>query len=127
MTTSKKANPVLLVQTNCPDGEPAARLAAALVDARLAACANVLAPCAPIYRWQGKDCEEPEVRLVIKTAAHCEGALQALFASRHPYDVPQFLVATLRASEAYARWVRSETQAPAAPGSGDAEGAGGPA
>ena len=66
------------------------------------------------YRWGGGQREEAEVRLVIKTLPGCEHALQQFFARRHPYDVPQFLAAPMRASEAYAAWVRSETAPPPA-------------
>ncbi|MFN3717000.1 MAG: divalent-cation tolerance protein CutA, partial [Thiobacillus sp.] len=43
----------LLVLTNVPDRTVAGKLAHALVDARVAACVNVMAPCRSIYRWQG--------------------------------------------------------------------------
>jgi periplasmic divalent cation tolerance protein len=43
----------LLVLTNLPDRPAAEALANALVEARLAACVNILAPCRSVYRWQG--------------------------------------------------------------------------
>jgi uncharacterized protein involved in tolerance to divalent cations len=49
-----------------------------------------------------------EVRLTIKTLPPCVPALQALFASSHPYEVPQFLATVMVASPAYAQWARSE-------------------
>lgn len=118
---------ILSVTTTVGSLADARALAQEILSRRLAACVQVEEGITSFYRWQGKPCEEPEVRLVIKTAPGAEGALQALFASRHPYDVPQFLVATMRASEAYARWARSEMQGTSAPGSGQGEGAGGPA
>lgn len=118
---------ILSVTTTVGSLADARALAQEILSRRLAACVQVEEGITAFYRWQGKPCEEPEVRLVIKTAPGAEGALQAFFASRHPYDVPQFLVATLRASEAYARWARSETRPTPEPGSGDGQGAGGPA
>ena len=47
------APPTLLVLTNLPDAGQAQALAAALVEARLAACVNILAPCTSVYRWNG--------------------------------------------------------------------------
>ncbi len=38
----------LLVVTNLPDRESAEKLAALLVEQRLAACVNVLAPCGSV-------------------------------------------------------------------------------
>jgi len=65
-----------------------------------------------LYRWQGELCEEPEVRLVIKSLPGCEAALQALFARHHPYQVPQFLAQHMSANPAYADWARAETLIP---------------
>ena len=67
------------------------------------------------YRWEGKSCSDPEVRLTIKTVPACLPGLRDLFADRHPYEVPQFVAWSGEGSEAYAAWVRGEVT-PAAPG-----------
>ena len=100
---------VLTVTTTVGSMEDAARLARALVDARLAACVQVEPIAASFYRWEGKLCEEPEVRLTIKTAPPRLDAMQVFFRDHHPYDVPQFVVIPCRASGAYGGWVKSET------------------
>jgi periplasmic divalent cation tolerance protein len=61
-----------------------------------------------LYRWKGELCEEPEVRLVIKTLPACEPALQAFFTGHHPYELPQFTAVAMRSSSAYLEWVRAE-------------------
>ena len=48
-----------------------------------AACVQIEEGLTSLYRWQGKDCEEPEVRLTIKTLPGCEAALQELFRAEH--------------------------------------------
>jgi periplasmic divalent cation tolerance protein len=58
---------VVLAISNAPDTQTAQTLARALVTERLAACVNVLAPCASIYRWQGAIEEASEVPMLIKT------------------------------------------------------------
>jgi len=93
------------------DGQALAR---ELIAQRLAACVQVEPGLISFYRWQGEQCESAEVRVVIKTLPGSEVALQAFFARHHPYDVPQFLGVPMRASEAYATWVRSETARPPA-------------
>jgi len=60
--------------------------------------------------------EDAEVRLTLKTLPECAGALQTLFAEKHPYKVPQFLAARVRASPAYHAWVRGEVTVPASQG-----------
>lgn len=104
---------ILTVTTTVGSEADAQRLAREIVDQRLAACVQVEAGLQSFYRWEGRQCEEAEVRLVIKTLPACEAALQQLFSQRHPYDVPQFLAVTMRASEAYARWARAEIRLPA--------------
>ena len=101
---------ILTVTTTVGSAADAQALARAIVAHRLAACVQVEAGLTSFYRWQGKDCDDAEVRLTIKTLPACEGALQALFAQEHPYEVPQFLAFTMRASAAYAKWVHEEVQ-----------------
>ena len=58
---------VLLVLSTLPDHDSAERLAAALVEAGLAACVNVMAPCTSVYRWQGGIERGEEVPALFKT------------------------------------------------------------
>lgn len=103
---------ILTVTTTVGSAADAQRLAREIVSRRLAACVQIEAGLQSLYHWQGQLCEEPELRLVIKTLQACEQALQQLFAQHHPYELPQFLGVTMRASEAYARWVRAEVRVP---------------
>lgn len=104
---------ILAVTTTVAARADGAALARAIVQRRLAACVQLEDGVTSFYRWEGKDCEEAEVRLTIKTLPECAKGLEALFAELHPYDVPQFVAVTLRASAAYAAWVRAEVGVPA--------------
>jgi periplasmic divalent cation tolerance protein len=64
------------------------------LQARLAACVQVEEGLTSFYRWQGRECEDAEVRLTIKTLPACAQALQALFREQHPYELPQFTTVT---------------------------------
>jgi periplasmic divalent cation tolerance protein len=99
---------ILAVTTTVGSLADAQALARRIVQERLAACVQVEQGLQSFYRWEGKLCEEPEVRLTIKTLPQGEQALRELFAQAHPYEVPQFLVVRMRASEAYGAWVRGE-------------------
>ena len=96
---------ILAVTTTVASRADAERLARVLLERRLAACVQVEEGLASFYRWQGQACEDAEVRLTIKTLPAREAALQAFFAEAHPYELPQFLAQTLRASAAYHGWV----------------------
>ncbi len=102
---------VLLAITNAPDAASAETLARALVEERLAACVNMLAPCASIYRWQGAIEQASEIPLLIKTTRRRWPALEARLRELHPYDVPELIAVNPAAiSAAYASWVISETR-----------------
>ena len=62
-----------LVLTNLPNADLARLLAKELVETRLAACVNVLAPCQSFYRWDDALQEDGEVPLLIKTTAMISG------------------------------------------------------
>ncbi|MFN3389160.1 MAG: divalent-cation tolerance protein CutA [Allosphingosinicella sp.] len=91
--------------------EEAVRIARTLVEEGHAACANLLAPCRSIYRWQGKVEDAPEHPALFKTAAGRAEALIARLGALHSYDVPAAVVWPIGAAlPAYAEWVRQETQ-----------------
>lgn len=90
-------------------------MARQLVELRLAACVNILAPCLSVYQWQGKRCEENEVPLMIKTTAACYPALEATIRRLHPYELPEIVAVDIaQGLPAYLGWVTSQVDAPAA-------------
>jgi periplasmic divalent cation tolerance protein len=99
---------ILAVTTTVGSVDAAQALAREILAARLAACVQCEQGLTSLYRWKGELCEEPEVRLVIKTLPSCQAALQALFATHHPYELPQFTAVAMKASETYFEWVRGE-------------------
>lgn len=100
----------LLVLTNLPDREAARVLAGQLVEARLAACVNILAPCRSVYRWQGRVEDAEEVPLLIKTTAERYPALEAAIRERHPYELPEIVAVPIaRGLPAYLAWLATET------------------
>jgi periplasmic divalent cation tolerance protein len=103
----------VVVLTTMPAAGDAESLARTLVEERLAACVNLLAPMASIYRWEGQVEREPERQVVIKTARAKVPALQRRLHELHPYAVPEFVVLPiLEGSEAYLRWVGESTAEP---------------
>ncbi|MCT8998164.1 divalent-cation tolerance protein CutA [Chelativorans intermedius] len=99
---------------NCPDRQTAKKIAAACIEARLAACANILAPVSSLYRWQGKVESAEEVPLLLKTrAAHFDAVCETV-RPLHPYDTPSIVATALDdIDQRYADWLRKETKEPA--------------
>ena len=100
----------LLVITNLPDAASAAALAEALIEARLAACVNVLAPCSSVYRWQGKTEVATETPVLIKTTAGRYALLEAAIRQLHPYELPEIVAVSIEHGlPEYLAWVAAET------------------
>lgn len=90
--------------------EEAARIGRIVVEERLAACINILAPCRSIYRWQGAVEEAEEITAILKTAAHQADALIARIAGLHSYEVPAIAVWPIdKLLVSYAKWVEAST------------------
>lgn len=101
----------LLVFTSMPDTASAQNLAASLIEQRLAACVNILAPCRSVYRWQGKIESAEEVPLLIKTTRERYAALEQAVRAQHPYELPEIIaVPVSRGLPAYLDWVVGETR-----------------
>jgi len=102
----------LLVLTNLPDRAAAERLAALLIEQRLAACVNILAPCRSVYRWKGAVQRDEEHPMLIKTTAGRYAALEKVLRAGHPYELPEIIAVPIeRGLPAYLDWVAAETRA----------------
>ena len=102
---------ILLVLTNLPDRETAERLAGALIEQRVAACVNILAPCRSVYRWKGAVQQEEEHPVLIKTTAERYPALEAAIRAAHPYELPEIIAVPIeRGLPAFLAWVDAETK-----------------
>jgi len=98
-----------LVLITAPDLETARRLDRELVERRLAACVQVVPGATSVYRWEGALREEHEVLLIVKTLGERLPALEAFFAERHPYDVPELVALEPAHVEArYRAWLGEE-------------------
>jgi len=100
-----------LVITNLPDRDSAARLARALVEKRLAACVNILAPCRSVYRWKGQIEDAEEHPLLIKSTSARYPELEAAIRAAHPYELPEIIAVPLAGGlPDYLEWIDTETR-----------------
>ena len=101
----KKRVPVLITTTTATT-EDARKIAAALVEQRLAACVQIVEPITSVYRWQGAVEEEKEILLLIKSSKDLVSRIAELLDRIHPYEVPE-LIATpvIEGSSAYLSWL----------------------
>jgi len=102
----------LLVLTNVPDRAVAEKLAELLVERRLAACVNILAPCRSVYRWKDAVQHDEEHPMLIKTTQERYAALEQALRAGHPYELPEIIAVPIeRGLTAYLDWVAAETKA----------------
>jgi periplasmic divalent cation tolerance protein len=101
----------LLILTTAPDALTAERIAALLVESRLAACVNILPGVRSVYRWQGAVEKADEVQLFIKTTAARYPEVEAAIRSHHPHAVPEIIALPITLGwPAYLQWLNQETQ-----------------
>ena len=101
----------LLVLTNLPDRAAAERLADLVVEKRLAACVNILAPCRSVYRWKDAVQHDEEHPLLIKTTAERYPELEEALRAGHPYELPEIVAVPIEQGlPAYLEWVAGETK-----------------
>ena len=110
--TRKAQDSTRLVLTNLPDRASAERLAEHLVEQRLAACVNILAPCRSVYRWDGALQREEEHPVLIKTSAERYPDLEKAIRAGHPYELPEIISVPIgEGLPQYLAWVAAETKA----------------
>lgn len=98
------------VYVTCPDDASARRLARALLERRLVACAN-LVPVTSLYHWEGRVEEAGEVAMFLKTRRALVPAVVQAVKELHPYQVPCAVGFELgEGSPDYYAWVEAETR-----------------
>jgi periplasmic divalent cation tolerance protein len=100
------------VITTTANKEDAAKIAAALVEKRLAACVQIVGPVHSIYRWEGKVEQAEEWQCLIKSRQDLFLAVEQVIKNIHPYEIPEIIALTIVAGSAdYLQWLRDEIKA----------------
>ncbi len=91
--------------------DEALRIGRSLVEARLAACANILAPMTSVYWWEGAVQEDDEVAMVLKTRQDLVEPLTERIRELHSYDCPCVVALPITGgNQAFLKWIDSETR-----------------
>ena len=92
---------------NAGEGESLARL---IIEAKLAACVQVLPHMTSVYFWEGKIQSESEHLLLIKTLEEKFDELSQFIKRNHSYEVPEIVaIEAEKVSDDYLKWMRDVT------------------
>lgn len=95
-----------LLYSTCSTEAEAAAIARALVEQKLAACANILPGMRSVYRWEGKLEEAQEVVLIAKTTGAALQAAIDTIKQLHSYECPCITALPITTGHPdYLRWI----------------------
>ena len=99
----------IAVITTVATRDDARRIAKALVERRLVACAQI-SEIESLYHWDGALQDDPEFRLLMKTVDTQYDAVEQAIRALHPYDLPAIYALPVERIDApYAHWVREQS------------------
>ena len=99
-----------VIYVTAPNRDEAVRIGRALVEARLAACANVIDGVTSVYRWEGEVQEDAEVSLILKSRADLVEAVVERVEAEHSYTCPCVVALPIRGGNPdFLAWIADET------------------
>ncbi len=104
---------VYIIWTTVGTRADADRIAADLIERKLAACVQIDGPICSHYRWEGQAERSEEYRLWIKCLRGSLPAIERHMFSIHPYATPQWIVvAAEQVGEKYLSWAKANSSNP---------------
>lgn len=96
----------IVVFSTASSREEAERIAASLLDKRLAACVSISAVQQSWYFWQDRVHRDEELTLMIKTRAKLFNQVEKDIRENHSYEVPEIIALPLADGAAsYLNWM----------------------
>lgn len=102
-----------VIYVTTPSKEVAIELGGKLVEARLAACVNILPAMTSIYEWQGTLHRDDEAVLIVKTSQSRIEEVMREIKSSHPYDCPAIFSWSPETVEpTFLQWIETQSAVP---------------
>ena len=106
----KSSGQILVILVAVGNQKEAVRIGKGMVNAKLAACANIIPRIQSIYRWKGKVVDAQETLLILKSTRLRYRALEKAIKAMHTYETPEIIALPVKEGlDQYIGWVRSET------------------
>ena len=101
----------IVVLSTASSLQEAEKIAKVLLDARKAACVNIVPRILSRYWWQGKIEHDEETLLIIKTKTGALDEITTLIKQNHSYDTPEVIALPITGgSEHYLEWLDTEVE-----------------
>ena len=102
---------MIIVLTTTPNIEEAESLARKIIEAKLAACVQVLPPMTSFYFWEGEVKKESEHLLLIKTLSAKYKELEKFIQTNNSYSVPEIVaLPSSDVAKSYLDWMKNTLQ-----------------
>jgi len=100
----------ILIYMTAKDRDEAKKIAAALLEKKLIACANIIEGATSMYEWKGELCEESEAVVVMKSRKELFEEVKSTVLSLHSYEVPALVGIKIEVGhEPFLAWIRART------------------
>lgn len=100
----------LLIYVTCSDQNEAKRLASHLLEEKLIACANIMAPHTAVFEWDDEICTEDETVVIFKTRQDLYQKLESEIVKHHSYDVPCIVALDIeKGHQPFLDWIEDAT------------------
>merc|ERR1739848_214350 len=110
MTT---ASSIRMTYITCPDNACADKLAAGLIEKKLAACVNILPSIRSVYEWEGKVEKSEETVMLVKSRVELASDIKKYVTENHPYDEPAIVALVVdedASAESFINWIKTQTK-----------------
>jgi periplasmic divalent cation tolerance protein len=97
---------IAFIYSTFPTKESAEKVQTALVENKLAGCANVF-PIDSVYEWKDMVQEDDEWVIMAKTLPSRTQKVCEYISKHHPYDIPCVLSWNTQANNSYVAWMES--------------------
>ncbi|MCB9989241.1 MAG: divalent-cation tolerance protein CutA [Rhodospirillales bacterium] len=102
----------VLVYITVPTAEEGERITRLLLERRLVACVNMMAPHKSMYWWQGKIDQAEEIVIIAKTRAALFDDVKTAVCEMHSYECPCIVALPITDGHApFLTWIEQETGA----------------
>ena len=98
----------IVVLVTASGEEEAERIAKRLLEDRTAACVNIINGVTSLFMWQGRQEEEQESLMVIKSSTPLLSQLIESVKQMHSYEVPEVIaLPVIGGNEDYLAWINN--------------------